>query len=152
MRKLQDKIYNRLLKKTNVRKKSFLWESVYAFSGGTMESDFNLARFGERLREVRTRRNLTLKDVSQATKISIPTLSRVERGEAKEIESKTLFVLSAWANLNLDVFKDKANVQKSSTLDKVEIFLRADKNLEPKTADLLVKMFRMAYEQASSEK
>ena len=69
-----------------------------------MESDFNLARFGERLREVRTRRNLTLKDVSQATKISIPTLSRVERGEAKEIESKTLFVLSAWANLNLDVF------------------------------------------------
>lgn len=117
-----------------------------------MESDFNLARFGERLREVRTRRNLTLKDVNQATKISIPTLSRVERGEAKEIESKTLFVLSAWANLNLDVFKDKANLQKSSTLDKVEIFLRADKNLEPKTADLLVKMFRMAYEQASSEK
>jgi transcriptional regulator with XRE-family HTH domain len=129
-----------------------MWESVYAVNGGKMESDFNLARFGERLREVRTRRNLTLKDVNQATKISIPTLSRVERGEAKEIESKTLFVLSAWANLNLDVFKDKANLQKSSTLDKVEIFLRADKNLEPKTADLLVKMFRMAYEQASSEK
>jgi transcriptional regulator with XRE-family HTH domain len=95
---------------------------------------------------------MTLKDVSDVTKISIPTLSRVERGEAKEIESKTLFVLSAWADLNLEVFKDKANAQKSSTLDKVEIFLRADKNLQPKTADLLVKMFRTAYEQASSEK
>jgi len=55
-----------------------------------MESDFQSRQVRERLREVRTRRNLTLKDVSQATKISIPTLSRVERGEAKEIESKTL--------------------------------------------------------------
>ena len=117
-----------------------------------MESDFNLVRFGERLRGVRTRRNMTLKNVRDVTKISIPTLSRVERGEAKEIESKTLFVLSTWADLNLDVFKDKAETREPSTLDRVEIFLRADKNLEPKTADLLVKMFRTAYEQASSEK
>src|ERR1035438_4997850 len=110
-----------------------------------MESDFNLVKFGERLRDVRTKQNMTLKDVSDVTKISIPTLSRVERGEAKEIESKTLFVLSNWAELNLEVFKDKANAQKSSTIDKVEIFLRADKNLETKTADLLVKMFRTAF-------
>jgi len=129
-----------------------MWKSAYAVRGGKMEPDFNLARFGERLREVRTKRNMTLKDVSDITKISIPTLSRVERGEAKEIERRTLFVLASWAELNLDVFKDNAVAQESSTLDQVEIFLRADRNLEPKTADLLVKMFRAAYEQASSEK
>jgi transcriptional regulator with XRE-family HTH domain len=102
---------------------------------------------------------MTLKDVSDVINISIPTLSRVERGEAKEIESKTLFVLSKWADLNLDVFKENADEREPATpdrvetfLDGVEIFLRADKNLEPRTADLLVKMFRAAYDQVSSEK
>jgi transcriptional regulator with XRE-family HTH domain len=123
-----------------------------------MEAEFNLVRFGERLREVRTKRKMTLKDVSEATRISVPTLSRVERGEAKEVESKTLFVLSAWAGLPLELFQEKSGIQKTknesrqlSTPDAVELHLRADKNLNSKTAELLVKMFRAAYEQAASE-
>jgi hypothetical protein len=38
-----------------------------------------------------------------------------------------------------------------ATPDAVELHLRADKNLNPKTAELLVKMFRAAYQQAASE-
>lgn len=124
-----------------------------------MAADFDLVRFGERLREVRAERDLTLKDVSQQTNVSIPTLSRVERGDAKEIESKTLFVLSDWAMLPLELFQERAvpikrvgSVRKDiSTPDAVELHLRADKNLNPKTAELLVKMFRAAYKQAASE-
>ena len=122
-------------------------------------ADFDLVRFGERLREVRVKRELTLKDVSQEIDISIPTLSRVERGDAKEIESKTLFALSAWAKLPLELFQEQAvstkrtgSIRKDiSTPDAVELHLRADKNLNPKTAELLVKMFRAAYQQAASE-
>jgi len=124
-----------------------------------MAADFDLIRFGGRLREVRVERDLTLKDVSQQTNVSIPTLSRVERGDAKEIESKTLFVLSDWAKLPLELFQEQAvptkrvgSVRKDiATPDAVELHLRADKILHPKTAELLVKMFRAAYKQAASE-
>ena len=124
-----------------------------------MAADFDLVRFGERLREVRVKRELTLRDVSQQIDISIPTLSRVERGDAKEIESKTLFVLCDWAKLPLELFQEQAvpikrigSVRKDiATPDAVELHLRADKNLNPKTAELLVKMFRAAYQQAASE-
>jgi transcriptional regulator with XRE-family HTH domain len=128
-------------------------------AGGAMAADFDLVRFGERLREVRVKRELTLKDVSQQIDISIPTLSRVERGDAKEIESKTLLALCDWAKLPLELFQEQAmptkrvgSVRKDiATPDAVELHLRADKNLNPKTAELLVKMFRAAYQQAASE-
>lgn len=124
-----------------------------------MAADFDLIRFGERFREVRVQRELTLKDVSQQINISIPTLSRVERGDAKEIESKTLFALCDWAKLPLGLFQNRgvpikrtSSIRKDiATPDAVELHLRADKNLNPKTAELLVKMFRAAYQQAASE-
>lgn len=120
-----------------------------------MEASFDFTRFGERLREVRSKRKLTLKDVHDATRISVPTLSRIERGETKEVESKTLLTLSSWAGLDLGLFQaspTKRNIQANiPTPDVVELHLRADKNLNPKTAELLVKMFRAAYEQAASE-
>ena len=125
--------------------------------GGVMEASFDLARFGERLRGVRSKRKLTLKDVNEATTVSVPTLSRIERGEAKEVESKTLFSLASWSGLNLELFQIKPTAKgrgtkpEMATPDVVELHLRADKNLNPRTAELLVKMFRAAYEQAASE-
>jgi transcriptional regulator with XRE-family HTH domain len=122
-----------------------------------MAGSFDFARFGQRLREVRSKRKLTLKDVHEATGISVPTLSRIERGEAKELESKTLLTLSSWAGVNLALFQAEpvAKTPKAernmATPDVVELHLRADKNLDPKTAELLVKMFRAAYNQAASE-
>ena len=121
-----------------------------------MKAGFDLAGFGRRLREIRTKRKLTLSDVSTVTKISVPTLSRIERGDAKEIESKTLFVLATWAGFSLDYFQGKATSRKgvtreTSTPDAVELHLRADKHLDAKTAELLIKMFRAAYNQAATE-
>ena len=121
-----------------------------------MGAEFDLAGFGKRLREVRAKRNLTLKDVFTETEISVPTLSRIERAEAKEIESKTLFVLATWANLDLDFFQGKQRTRRglkssTSTPDAVELHLRADKNLDSRAAELLIKMFRAAYDQAANE-
>ena len=45
----------------------------------------------------------------------------------------------------------KESLGESSTPDAVELHLRADKNLDSKTAELLIKMFRAAYTQAASE-
>jgi transcriptional regulator with XRE-family HTH domain len=111
------------------------------------------------LREVRSERGMTLKNVASITGISIPTLSRVERGDANEIESNTLLALSKWAKLPFDLFQKGSTSKRKlpavgsdiSTPDAVELHLRADKNLAPKTAELLVKMFRAAYSEAASE-
>lgn len=123
-----------------------------------MEKDFDLARFGERLREVRSERKLTLREVMKETGISIQTLSRIERGEAGEIESRTLLKLATWAKQPLELFQaqqttapPRAIPKGTSTPDVVELYLRADKRLNPRTAELLAKMFRAAYVQAKSE-
>jgi transcriptional regulator with XRE-family HTH domain len=108
-----------------------------------------LSALGERLRKVRQQRSKTLKEVFEETGISIPTLSRIERGDANNIESKTLFMLGQWMKLSLDVLSNNVlpKENKKSTPDLVELHLRADKNLEPQTATLLAKMFRATYEQ-----
>jgi len=115
-----------------------------------MPHQSDLSSLGERLRKVRQQRSKTLKEVFEETGISIPTLSRIERGDANNIESKTLLTLGQWMNVSLDILSNHALTKESkkSTPDVVELHLRADKNLEPQTATLLAKMFRATYEQA----
>jgi transcriptional regulator with XRE-family HTH domain len=111
----------------------------------------DISGLGERLKKIRQEREMTLKDVYNKTGISIPTLSRIERGEANELESKTLLTLVRWMGVSLELFQKTvahpARKQKSIP-DVVELHLRADKNLNPDTASLLAKMFRATYEQA----
>ena len=120
-----------------------------------MPEPFDLIAFGERLRQVRTKREKTLKQVFEETGISIATVSRIERGEANEVESNTLGTLSNWMNVGLDLFCANPKIpdkrSKQSTPDIVEIRLRADKNLDSATAAILSKMFRAAYEQMIKE-
>jgi transcriptional regulator with XRE-family HTH domain len=142
-----------------VKRKLSSVEKWLRYAEEIMPSDFDLNKFGKRLREVRLNRKLTLKNVAKDTKISIPTLSRVERGDAKEVEGKTLLALSEWAKLPLELFSENKIGMKrvsfvpkgTATPDVVELHLRADKNLEPKTLEMLVKMFRAAYAEAITE-
>src|SRR5271170_3666426 len=101
-----------------------------------MSGQLNLNLLGERLRETRQRRGKSLKDVFDKTGVSIPTLSRIERGEANDnIETKTLVALTKWMDVSPDAFyfSPAASITKS-TPDIVELHLRADKNLDPQTA------------------
>src|SRR5258708_6353698 len=118
-----------------------------------MTDTLDLVAFGERLKKTRLKRNLTLQQVSTQTGVSIPTLSRIERGDAAEIESKTLIVLARWMQVSLELFSDgaKSLSTKQSTPDAVELHLRADKNLNPQTASALARMFRAAYEELAEK-
>src|SRR5688500_9831510 len=100
---------------------------------------------GERLRAVRKKREMTLEQVSEATGVSVPTLSRVERGAAKGLQSETLIALSNWVGTSARLWKKATAVD--STPDIVELHLRADRNLDARTANALAHLFRTAYEQ-----
>lgn len=118
-----------------------------------MADTLDLIAFGERLRKTRLKRGLTLQQVFEKTGVSVPTLSRIERGDAAEIESKTLIILAKWMQVDLELFSGGAKPlsRKQYTPDAVELHLRADKNLNPQTAAALAKMFRAAYEELAEK-
>jgi transcriptional regulator with XRE-family HTH domain len=108
---------------------------------------------GQRLKEIRQRRNKTLSDVHKDTGVSIATLSRIERGDADNLESKTLVAVANWLKISLDSISPAVPRLRNgkSTPDVVELHLRADKNLNPTTASALSNAFRMLYDQFAAE-
>jgi transcriptional regulator with XRE-family HTH domain len=107
---------------------------------------------GQRLRRVRKQRDLTLREVFDETGIPIPTLSRIERGAAKSLDSATLLALSEWMAVSVEELRGipksvkKHGKEIQETPDIVELHLRADKNLSKDTALALANLFRTAYE------
>ena len=82
-----------------------------------MADTLDLVAFGERLRKTRLKRQLTLQQVFDQTAVSVPTLSRIERGEATEIESSTLVVLARWMGVSLDsLVEERSPSQKHNPL------------------------------------
>ena len=123
-----------------------------------MPEGIDIARFGERLRRTRLQRGQTLEEVKAATGVSVPTLSRIERGAAKEVESGTLLALAKWMGTSVEKFQDAAappmvlGGRVAEDLPEiVELHLRADRKLDKTTATVLAKMFRTAYETACHE-
>lgn len=121
----------------------------------------DVQRLGERLRRTRKKQGLTLQDVANETGVSVATVSRVERGGSKDIDSSTLVALSNWLGTPAEKFSEaaappppprKTQVRSEATPDVIELYLRADKNLDRDTAVALGKMFRAAYEHLSKAK
>ena len=122
-----------------------------------MPEPVDVERIGKRLRRVRDERGLTLQELHRKTGISVPTLSRIERGGSKEIEAGTLVAVCEWmgarpSDFSLATSPPKVPGRNSavSTPEAVELYLRADKKLDAKTAALLAEMFKAAYEKAAS--
>jgi transcriptional regulator with XRE-family HTH domain len=125
-----------------------------------MSTKTDVRRLGMLVQRKRERDELTLKDVAQQTGLKIPTISRIERGEAQDLEGGTLFTLCTWLGADPDEFREgaalpippsaKAKVT-HDTPDVVELYLRADKNLDRKTAAALSTLFRTAYTAMSSQ-
>lgn len=123
-----------------------------------MPEGIDIIRFGERLKRTRVQRDQTLEEVKIETGVSVPTLSRIERGAAKELESGTLLALAKWMGTSAEKFGDAAappgirGAKVSEHLPEiVELHLRADRKLDKRTATVLGKMFRTAYETACHE-
>lgn len=120
----------------------------------------NVRSLGMLVRNKRKRDGLTLRDVAHQTGLKVPTIARVEHGDGKDIEGGTLLTLCTWVGANPDNFKEGAALPAPpagkarighNTPDVVELYLRADKDLNKKTASALSTLFRTAYETMSNQ-
>jgi transcriptional regulator with XRE-family HTH domain len=107
-----------------------------------MAEGIDVARLGRLVRKKRDENDLSLGDLAKVTKMKIPTLSRIERGASKDVAAASLLALSEWLGEDwkeLRPQKPKPVVRKRKALehtpDIVEVYLRADKNLDRQTAE-----------------
>jgi len=90
-----------------------------------------------------------LRDAAREAGVSPATLSRVQRGHAPD--ANALVALARWLQIPIDrVLNNPPRVGASvqgSTLEKVEMHLRADPRLSAETAGRIAEVFRAVYEQ-----
>jgi len=117
-----------------------------------MPLSIDAAEFASRLREKRLAYGLSLRRAAQETGVSATTFSRVERGDHLP-DRENLLQLANWAGVTLDqVAQDRHEHQvithgpDESTIEAVALHLRADKDLDPMDARILMEVFRVAYE------
>ena len=115
-----------------------------------------LARISALLKAKRKEKNIGLRAVAQECGVSASTLSRLERGVASSLpDADTLAKLADWLDVSIGfLLSEQAkegdeNEPELTTVEIVEVSLRADKNLSPETAEALAEMFRLLYEQFS---
>jgi transcriptional regulator with XRE-family HTH domain len=98
---------------------------------------------------------LSLEQVSGITGVSAATLWRWERQRPGK-DPRKLHAVARWLGVQLDpnavpvplpIDDSIVHQDGQGTMDFVEAHLRADRNLDPKTAAALSRMFRVAYEQ-----
>jgi transcriptional regulator with XRE-family HTH domain len=75
--------------------------------------------------------------------VSAPTLSRIEQGKVPDVD--TFVSICKWLQVSTDFFIINNNQNIKSTKDQVVAHLRADKELNKDTIDMLVKMIDLAY-------
>ena len=114
---------------------------------------------GDRVRAKRRSKKLNIREAAQEIGVSAPTLSRVERGHLPEREN--LLRLARWAGVRIDpvLHRDARRARNvvvhhpgESTVEAVELHLRADKNLSRDDAEALSEMFRLAYDALSAKR
>jgi transcriptional regulator with XRE-family HTH domain len=116
---------------------------------------------GDRLRARRRSEGLSIRDVARQIGVSAPTLSRVERGQHLP-DRENLLRIARWAGVRIDptLHPDEARRRRNqvvhasdaSTLEAVEMHLRADKNLSRDDAEALSELFRVAYAAVSGKR
>ena len=76
--------------------------------------------------------------------VSPATLSRIEQGKIPDVD--TFIKICKWLETPTDTFIiDHSNIEIKSNKDHIVAHLRADKELEPSTIQMLLKMIDLAY-------
>lgn len=114
------------------------------------------AELAQRVRAKREAEKLSLREAGKALGMSAATLSRVESGTHLP-ERDRLFRLADWAGMSLGAAARKTRNRQvhgedASTVEAVELHLRADKNLDPDDAETLVQLVRTAYDRMSARR
>ncbi len=119
-----------------------------------MRSRSALARISAFIKAKRRERGYGLRAAAEESGLSPSTLSRLERGVSSSLpDADTLTKLAAWLNISVAhlLSEDAQEAGQASpeltTPEVVEVHLRADKRLSPKTAQALSRMFKILYDQ-----
>lgn len=120
-----------------------------------MAEAIDVARLGRQVRNKRMKEGFSLRELAEVTTLKIPTISRIERGDSKDLESSTLLALCNWLEVDPETFQtqkpkpiSRSGKPLEQTPDILDVYLRADKNLDHKTAQNLSVLFRTAYQLA----
>jgi transcriptional regulator with XRE-family HTH domain len=104
------------------------------------------AELGARLRARRRQLGLSLREAAADVGVSAATLSRVEGGGHLP-ERDNLFRLLRWLGVEAAPGRSaEPHPAGASTMEAIELHLRADRDLSPEDADALAQMLRLAYE------
>ncbi|MCY4474933.1 MAG: helix-turn-helix domain-containing protein [Chloroflexi bacterium] len=99
----------------------------------------------EALDTTRQVRYLNWKQVATQSGVSASTLTRMAQGKCPDVNG--LAALTFWAGLKSDDFvQPKPQKEDAEPLAMVSTYLRADKNLTPKAAEMLDELVKTAYE------
>ncbi len=95
----------------------------------------------------RAARRLTWKKVAEQAQVPASTLTRMSQGRRPDVDS--LAALSAWSGLKVEDFTrgEGSERQQAEPLAQITAHLRADPNLSPEGAKMLVTLIKTAYEQ-----
>jgi transcriptional regulator with XRE-family HTH domain len=117
-----------------------------------MPLSIDAAEFASRLREKRLARGLSLRQAAQEAGVSPTTFSRVERGDHLP-DRENLLQLANWVGMTLEQVASAPAEHDvvihnpgESTVEAVALHLRADKDLDPRDGQILMEVFRVAYE------
>jgi transcriptional regulator with XRE-family HTH domain len=116
--------------------------------GGRAEVD--AVELSRRVRTKREAENLSLRAAARQLEMSPATLSRVESGGHLP-QRDHLLRLARWAEMPLEeIHRARRNAlvhgEEAGTLEAVSLHLRADEDLQPEDAEILVDLVRTAYE------
>jgi transcriptional regulator with XRE-family HTH domain len=108
---------------------------------------------------VKAKRNsdgLSARAAAKLLGMSAATISRVESGEHLP-ERDHLLRLADWASVPLgasarELRNEMVHGRNASTIEAVELHLRADESLDPEDAELIVQLVRTAYARMSNKK
>lgn len=117
----------------------------------------NAAQLAIRVRAKREAEKLSLRAAAKQLGVSAATISRVESGQHLPGRDH-LWRLADWAGIPLgNPSEQKLREQlvhgdNASTVEAVELHLRADKKLDPDDAEILVQLVRTAYDQMAEKR
>jgi transcriptional regulator with XRE-family HTH domain len=91
----------------------------------------------ERLEDLRNRRKLTLKELSEKTGVDYSTLSRIENGNVKKVGDDVLLKLARFFGVSTDFLLGITNVpdKKNYTIEELSLTPEAARNLYTGTVD-----------------
>jgi transcriptional regulator with XRE-family HTH domain len=109
----------------------------------TSEIDMDLV--SDLIQRRRSRERLSLRDAAREIGVSAPTL---QRAEAKQVpKANALIRIADWLNVTIDDLRKKPRKSKErGTIERIEVSLRADPQLDHKSAAAIADIVRQVYD------